>query len=69
MGIPPLEQAHIFDKFVRGSAAKQACIQGTGIGLAMVREIVRGHEGEVHLASEVGQGSTFTVRLPLARAQ
>ena len=69
MGIPPIEQVHIFDKFVRGSAAKQACIQGTGIGLAMVREIVRGHEGEVHLASEVGQGSTFTVRLPLERAQ
>jgi signal transduction histidine kinase len=69
MGIPPLEQVHIFDKFVRGSAAKQACIHGTGIGLAMVREIVRGHEGEVHLASEVGQGSTFTVRLPLARAR
>jgi signal transduction histidine kinase len=69
MGIPPMEQVHIFDKFVRGSAAKQACIHGTGVGLAMVREIVRGHEGEVHLASEVGQGSTFTVRLPLSRAQ
>jgi signal transduction histidine kinase len=65
MGIAPHEQASVFDKFVRGTAAKQACIQGTGIGLAMVKEIVRGHRGEVHLDSAVGRGSTFTVRLPL----
>jgi signal transduction histidine kinase len=39
MGIPRIGQVHIFDKFVRGSATKLACIQGTGIGLAMVREI------------------------------
>jgi signal transduction histidine kinase len=65
MGIAPSEQVHVFEKFVRGSAAKQACIQGTGIGLAMVKEIVKGHRGEVQLESEVGQGSTFTVRLPI----
>jgi signal transduction histidine kinase len=65
MGIAQQEQARVFDKFVRGQAAKAACIQGTGIGLAMVSEIVKAHDGEVHLASELGQGSTFTVRLPL----
>src|SRR5262245_29533155 len=65
MGIPPEEQSRIFEKFVRGEAAKQACIQGTGIGLAMVKEIVRVHHGEVDVRSEVGRGSTFRVRLPL----
>jgi two-component system, OmpR family, sensor histidine kinase SenX3 len=68
MGIAPREQSRVFDKFVRGEAAKDACIQGTGIGLAMVRAIVNEHGGEVHLQSEVGQGSTFTIRLPLHRA-
>jgi signal transduction histidine kinase len=66
IGIPPEEQARIFEKFVRGEAAKKACIPGTGIGLAMVKEIVRVHRGEVDLSSEVGHGSTFMVRLPLS---
>src|SRR5262249_1429253 len=67
IGIPPEERSRIFEKFVRGEAAKQACIQGTGIGLAMVKEIVRVHRGVVDLESEVGRGSTFRVRLPLSR--
>jgi signal transduction histidine kinase len=68
IGIPPEEQARIFDKFVRGEGAKRACIQGTGIGLAMVKEIVEVHRGDVRLSSEVGRGSTFQVRLPLSAA-
>jgi signal transduction histidine kinase len=67
IGIPPEEHARIFDKFVRGEAAKQACIPGTGVGLAMVKEILRVHRGDVDLVSEVGRGTTFTVRLPLLR--
>jgi signal transduction histidine kinase len=51
---------------VRGEAAKKACIPGTGIGLAMVKEIVTVHHGELDLSSEVGHGSTFSVRLPLS---
>jgi len=66
IGIPPEEQSRIFDKFVRGEAANKACIPGTGIGLAMVREIVQVHHGELDLSSEVGQGSTFRVQLPLS---
>ena len=65
IGIPPEERPRIFEKFVRGEVAKRACTQGTGIGLAMVQEIVRVHHGEVDVSSEVGRGSTFTVRLPL----
>ena len=48
--------------------AKRACIQGTGIGLAMVKEIVEVHRGDVRLSSDVGRGSTFMVRLPLSSA-
>jgi signal transduction histidine kinase len=66
MGIGPEEQQAIFQKFVRGDAAKQAGIKGTGIGLAMVRQIVEAMHGEVRLESQVGVGSTFTLVLPLA---
>ena len=68
IGIPGEEHARIFDKFVRGKGAKRACIEGTGIGLAMVKEIVEVHRGDIELASEVGRGSTFQVRIPLSEA-
>ena len=66
IGVPPEEQSRIFEKFVRGEAAKRACIQGTGIGLSMVKEIVDAHHGRVTLHSDVGRGSTFIVELPLS---
>jgi len=66
-GIPPAERKQIFNKFVRGTAAASAGVKGTGVGLAMVNHIVRAHGGEVRVTSEPGQGSTFTVLLPLAR--
>jgi signal transduction histidine kinase len=68
VGIPADERLEIFDKFVRGAAAKAASIKGTGIGLAMTRQIVRAHGGEIVVESEVGAGSTFTVTLPLTPA-
>jgi signal transduction histidine kinase len=66
-GIPADEQHDIFDRFVRGAGPKLLRIRGTGIGLAMVREIVRAHGGAVRLASEPQQGSTFTIVLPLVQ--
>ena len=63
-GIPAAEQARIFDKFVRGEAAKQASIRGTGVGLAMVHHIVEAHGGEIRLESKIGEGSVFTLLLP-----
>ena len=51
-------------KFVRGSSARTRAIKGTGIGLAMAREIVRAHGGDITVESVPGQGSTFTVMLP-----
>jgi signal transduction histidine kinase len=66
MGIGAEEQGAIFQKFVRGNAAKKAGIKGTGIGLAMVQQIAEAMGGEIRLQSEVGVGSTFTLVLPLA---
>jgi len=66
MGIDPREQRPIFHKFVRGSAAKKAGIKGTGIGLSMVRQIVDACGGEIRVVSAAGEGSTFTILLPLA---
>ncbi len=64
IGISSSEKNRIFGKFVRGSSAKTAGIKGTGIGLAMVEHIVDAHGGKVLVASEPGQGSTFTIMLP-----
>ena len=66
IGIPADEQRTIFDRFVRGAESKSRRIHGTGIGLAMVRQIVLAHGGEVDVASEPGRGSAFTIRLPSA---
>ncbi len=65
MGIEPQERHEIFQKFVRGAAAKQAGIKGTGIGLAMVRQIVEAMGGEIRLESRKGEGSAFIILLPL----
>ena len=64
-GIPAEERERIFDKFVRGEAAKLRGIKGTGIGLAMVRHIVKAHGGTVEVSSTPGAGSTFTIVLPM----
>jgi signal transduction histidine kinase len=63
LGIPRNEQKQIFRKFVRGAAAKRNGIKGTGVGLAMVEHIVRGHGGEIHVESEPAAGSAFTIVL------
>jgi signal transduction histidine kinase len=62
-GIPAGERKSIFEKFVRGSAAVLH-VKGTGVGLAIVRQIVAAHGGEIRLESEPGKGSTFTILLP-----
>ena len=68
VGIPPAEQRAIFDKFVRGSVSRDAGIKGTGIGLTLARHIVDAHHGEIRLESAPGEGSTFTILLPLEDA-
>ena len=60
-GIPVTEQERVFERFYRGRDQKE---EGTGLGLAICREIVTIHGGELTLASQVGEGSTFTIVLP-----
>ncbi|HEV7799334.1 MAG TPA: ATP-binding protein, partial [Pyrinomonadaceae bacterium] len=66
-GIPAPSLARIFEKFYRVPRVEDADVPGTGLGLALVREIVELHGGRVTVKSELGIGSTFSVRLPLAR--
>lgn len=63
-GIAEADQASIFERFVRGSAQK-AGASGSGLGLALVRELVELYEGTIAVSSAVGCGSTFTVKLPV----
>jgi signal transduction histidine kinase len=66
-GIPPEEQGAIFSRFVRGSAAQGR--EGMGLGLALVREVVTWHRGRVEVESAPGEGSIFTVALPLRQEE
>jgi signal transduction histidine kinase len=65
-GIEPDEQTRIFRKFVRGRAAAESRVPGTGIGLAMVRGIASAHGGDIRLRSRPGHGSVFTLVVPRA---
>jgi two-component system NtrC family sensor kinase len=64
-GIPPSEQPYIFDKFFRASSITDET-PGTGLGLAIVKSIVDNHQGRVWCDSTLGEGSTFTVVLPVS---
>jgi two-component system, OmpR family, sensor histidine kinase KdpD len=64
-GLTELEQSRIFDKFYRGSYDHSA-VQGTGMGLAIAKEISEAHGGSVRVESQVGQGSRFTITLQAA---
>lgn len=65
IGLPSDEIPKMFEEFFRASNARKRNIEGTGVGLAGMREIVRRFGGDLGLSSEVGKGSTFTLRLPL----
>ena len=65
VGIASEDLPHIFDRFYRVDAGRSRESGGTGLGLSIVRWVVEAHGGTVFAASERGQGSTFTVRLPV----
>jgi len=62
IGIPPAELSHLFESFHR--ASNVGAIQGTGLGLAIVKNAVEMHGGGIEVKSTLGEGTTFTVRLP-----
>jgi len=64
VGISRQDRQRIFRKFVRGQVAGELGIQGAGIGLAVAREIIATHAGEIRVESELGVGSRFTILLP-----
>lgn len=65
IGVRPEEQELIFEKFYRAKDKRVSTITGSGLGLALVRDIARMHGGDVTLESEIDRGSTFTLDLPV----
>ena len=64
MGIDPKDVPHIFEPFFRGQEAVAAQIEGSGVGLSLVKQIVEAHGGSISVKSTPGIGSTFTISLP-----
>lgn len=65
-GIPRRDLARVFERFYRVDTARARATGGTGLGLAIVRHVAEGHGGTVQVESELGRGSTFRLRIPLA---
>lgn len=66
IGIPEEAVSHVFERFYRVDKARSRDTGGTGLGLAIVEKIVAQHGGEIKVESELGSGSAFFVRIPLA---
>lgn len=64
-GVDPAEQHKIFDRFYRAQAVRLRPVRGSGIGLALVAHIAAAHGGDVTVDSELGQGATFTLTIPI----
>ncbi len=67
-GIPPDELPHVFDRFHRVRDARARTHEGTGIGLALVQEMVHLHGGTIRAESELGEGTALTVTIPRGTA-
>ena len=69
IGIPPHAREYIFDEFRQVDSSSKRLYGGTGLGLSLVQKLARAMGGNVTVRSEVGEGSTFTVTLPLEAAE
>jgi signal transduction histidine kinase len=65
IGIKKEELNKVFERFYRGGDELTRTVKGSGLGLTLVKQIVEAHHGTVHVESELGHGSTFSIRLPL----
>ncbi len=68
VGIPRQERSRVFERFHRIENSRSRTHEGSGIGLALVNELVKLHEGSIRVESKVGKGSTFIVSVPLGSA-
>ncbi|HRK58177.1 MAG TPA: ATP-binding protein [Candidatus Kapabacteria bacterium] len=66
VGIPEDSLEHIFDRFFRVDKARSRDVDGTGLGLAIVKWIVESHHGSIDVESQLGKGTMFTIKFPLA---
>jgi signal transduction histidine kinase len=67
IGIPKSDLPRLFEKFYRGTNREALAKRGTGLGLAIVKSIAERHGGKVWVESELGQGSTFHLQVPLVQ--
>ena len=67
-GIPADQLPHLFERFYRVAGTQGRTYEGSGIGLALVQELVKQHGGQVSVDSTLGQGSTFTLKIPFGFA-
>lgn len=67
MGVAPDELERLFERLYRARGAVDKQIQGTGLGLTIVKSVIEAHGGRVSVRSEVGEGTTFTMELPVER--
>jgi two-component system sensor histidine kinase SenX3 len=65
IGIPRRDLERVFERFYRVDRARSRDTGGTGLGLAIVRHVANNHAGDVSVASQEGEGSTFTLRVPI----
>jgi two-component system phosphate regulon sensor histidine kinase PhoR len=66
IGIDPKDQKRIFERFYRADERYSRAVGGTGLGLAIARHVITGHGGTIEVRSKLGEGSTFTIFLPVA---
>ncbi len=64
-GIAPEELPHLFDRYRRQKSSELSGNHGTGLGLSFVNVVVEKHRGEIHVDSRLGEGSAFTLKLPV----
>lgn len=69
IGVPKADQAHLFTKFYRGTNARRARPDGTGVGLFLAKKVIDDHGGKIIFHSKENQGSTFGFRLPLGATE
>lgn len=65
-GIPAEDLSHLFERFYRSGSASRRTVPGVGLGLSIVKTIVEGHGGDIRIESTEGEGTTVTIRFPLA---